>query len=200
MHFSGHRHRASASRARSRRRSSEPFTQARWFDDAPVSAAPGWASTICQQLVALMGGRIWVESEPQRRQRVPFRRDAADQLAVGDPTSSFRSRTSSVNMAALVVDDNATNRRILVELLVQLGNARGRHRRRLRGAARRRRGDASRFRSRWSTSNIGGEVRSRCRLGAPAVEELHDGANPAADIGGPAARQRACAGRQRGSW
>ena len=80
----------------------------------------GLGLTICQQLVELMGGRIWVESEPQH--------GSAFHFVVTLPISS-RSVTPQflpqpdelVNMAALVVDDNATNRRILVELLSSWG-------------------------------------------------------------------------------
>ncbi len=80
----------------------------------------GLGLTICQQLVELMGGRIWVESEPQR--------GSAFHFVVTLPISSrsvapqfLPQPDELVNMSALIVDDNATNRRILVELLSSWG-------------------------------------------------------------------------------
>ncbi len=80
----------------------------------------GLGLSICQQLVELMDGRIWVESEPQR--------GSAFHFVVTLPVSEravvpqFLPRPDElVEMSALVVDDNATNRRILVELLSSWG-------------------------------------------------------------------------------
>ena len=80
----------------------------------------GLGLSICQQLVELMEGRIWVESEPQR--------GSAFHFVVTLPVSphavapQFLPQPDElVDMSALVVDDNATNRRILVELLSSWG-------------------------------------------------------------------------------
>ena len=80
----------------------------------------GLGLTICQQLVELMGGRIWVESEPHRGSAFHFVVTLPISAQVIAPR--FLPRPDElVNLPALVVDDNATNRRILVELLSSWG-------------------------------------------------------------------------------
>jgi len=80
----------------------------------------GLGLTICQQLVELMGGRIWVESQPQRGSAFHF----ALTLPISQHPVSVHvlpQPDELVNMPTLVIDDNATNRRILVELLASWG-------------------------------------------------------------------------------
>jgi signal transduction histidine kinase/DNA-binding response OmpR family regulator len=80
----------------------------------------GLGLTICQQLIELMGGRIWVESEPARGSAFHF--VVTLPLSQQAIAPQFLPRSDElVDMAALVVDDNATNRRILLELLSNWG-------------------------------------------------------------------------------
>ena len=80
----------------------------------------GLGLTICQQLMELMGGRIWVESEPQHGSAFHFVVTLPVSKQVVAP-QFLPLPDELVDMSALVVDDNATNRRILVELLSSWG-------------------------------------------------------------------------------
>ena len=80
----------------------------------------GLGLTICQQLVELMGGRIWVESESGHGSAFHF--VVTLPVSTRSVSPQFLPQPDElVNMSALVVDDNATNRRILVELLSSWG-------------------------------------------------------------------------------
>jgi two-component system sensor histidine kinase/response regulator len=80
----------------------------------------GLGLTISSRLVAMMGGRMWVESEVNRGSTFHFTLKSS--LAKEPRTSSITLEPAVLrNLPALVVDDNATNRLILDELLSHWG-------------------------------------------------------------------------------
>ena len=89
----------------------EAFSQA---DGSTTQAfgGTGLGLTIRLTLVKLMGGRIWVESQPRAGQHLPLHRVVRDLGAAG---AARRAGAAAVAAAVLIVDDNAVNRRILQE-------------------------------------------------------------------------------------
>lgn len=97
----------------------DPFTQADG-STARRHGGTGLGLAICAQLVQMMGGRIWVESAVGLGSAFHFTARfsrAASSSAVSRPAELERLRGLSV----LVVDDNATNRRVLTEMLRSFG-------------------------------------------------------------------------------
>ena len=97
----------------------EAFTQA----DASMTrryGGTGLGLAITTQLVALMRGRIWVESEIGQGSK--FYCELPFQLRVGPSRQAARRELGDLHgLSVLVVDDNATNRRILEDILSNWG-------------------------------------------------------------------------------
>jgi len=97
----------------------EAFTQA----DASSTrrfGGTGLGLTISSQLVEMMGGRIWVESELGKGSTFHFE----VRLGTAEPVAERAAPLDTAclqNMPVLVVDDNAINRRILAEMMSRWG-------------------------------------------------------------------------------
>ena len=81
----------------------------------------GLGLTITSRLVAMMGGEIWVNSEPGKGSEFHFtaRVSVGDTLASQPPAGLPEGMLRGIRV--LVVDDNQTNRRILDRLLTRWG-------------------------------------------------------------------------------
>lgn len=90
----------------------DAFSQA---DDSTTReyGGSGLGLAICAQLIELMDGRIWVESEPGKGTRFYF----TATLGIAASENGERDLALLEEMPILVVDDNSTNRRVLQEVL-----------------------------------------------------------------------------------
>ncbi len=96
----------------------EAFTQA---DNSTTRrfGGTGLGLTICKRLVGLMGGELWVESNEGHGSTFHFTLRVG--LAAGLESEQMAPIETLAGLSVLVVDDNATNRRILAEQLAALG-------------------------------------------------------------------------------
>ncbi|MGE0679975.1 MAG: response regulator [Candidatus Binatia bacterium] len=96
----------------------QPFTQA---DNSTTRqfGGTGLGLAISSQLVSMMEGQIWVESEVRKGSTFHF--TARFGLHMGATPQPPFAQEGLRDLPVLVVDDNATNRRILEELLTHWG-------------------------------------------------------------------------------
>ncbi len=95
-----------------------PFTQAD-TSTTRLYGGTGLGLAICTHLTKAMGGRIWVESQPGQGSTFSF--TARFGVPDGDEDRPAPRHQALQGLPILVVDDNATNRMILEELLTRWG-------------------------------------------------------------------------------
>ncbi|MCG3148103.1 MAG: Sensor histidine kinase RcsC [Verrucomicrobiae bacterium] len=93
----------------------EAFTQADGSTTRKFGGT-GLGLTISQRLIEMMEGKIWVESEVGKGSTFRFTAALLPSLHSGSKTA-LASLVDLAGLRVLIVDDNATNRRILEELL-----------------------------------------------------------------------------------
>ncbi len=100
----------------------DPFHQTRDRDRTPDAGGTGLGLPISQRLVALMGGQLAVSSEPDRGSTFAFSLELSPIAHPADSAPPFRiTGYEGPRRRALVVDDVATNRTVLCEMLRHVG-------------------------------------------------------------------------------
>ena len=97
----------------------EPFSQADG-STARKYGGTGLGLTICAKLVGMMNGRIWVESEEGAGSTFHFTVSLGIQQKAAQPPVPIDLQQLR-DFRVLIVDDNFTNRRILLTMLTSLG-------------------------------------------------------------------------------